>query len=429
MPGFFMLTAQLTTYTSTENTEEIMAENLDRRSFIAGAGGIAGASLLSAKSYTRVLGSNERIQLGIIGSGGRGRSLMNSFNRFSDQCEFIAVCDVYEPNIQEALKLSKAGAKSTFEYKELLDNKDINAIVNATPDHWHANVLLDSVAAGKDAYSEKPFSYSIDQGLKMVKGVRATKQIVQVGMQRRSSEAVRGAKKLVEDGVLGEIVMARAQWYWNQRPMPEKMEVKGKLDWERFQGPAKKRYALDGRRFFRWRNFTDYNGGHMTDQGTHLMDVIQWFCNDGKPPNAAVCQGAIYVHKGGDVPDTFSAVYEYPTFLASWTLCYGNSYEDGWKINIQGKKATMVLDDDGYRVYPEPWRRPEIPPKPIHDYRGGIPTEPHVKNFLECIKSRQEPNAPVEVGHNAVTGPHLANVALREKKRAVLNGSGAVATS
>jgi len=288
-------------------------------------------------------------------------------------------------------------------------------------------VLIDAVAAGKDAYTEKPFAYSIEQGAKMVKAVRATKQIVQVGMQRRSSEAVRGAKKLVDDGILGEVVMARAQWFWNRKPMPQKLELAGKLDWERFQGPAKKRYTLDERRFFHWRNFSDYNGGHLTDQGTHLMDVIQWFCNGGKPPVSAVCQGAIYVHKGGDVPDTFSAVYEYPTFLATWTLCYGNSYEDAWKIHLQGKKATMVIDDDGYRVFPEPWDRPNIPPKAIHEYKGGIPTEPHVRNFIECVKSRQEPNAPVEVGHNAVSGPHLANLAMRAQKRVVLGTDGLVA--
>jgi predicted dehydrogenase len=405
-----------------------MSEKTNRRRFIAGAGaGIAGAGLLTAKSYARVIGANERVQLGIIGSGGRGRSLMRSFQRFADQCEFIHVCDVYEPNIKEALKLSRENAKSTMDYKELLANKDVIAIVNATPDHWHANVLLDAVAAGKDVYTEKPFSYSIEQGVKMVKGVRASKQIVQVGMQRRSSEAVRGAKKIVDDGVLGEIVMARAQWFWNRKPMPQKLQLAGKLDWERFQGPAKKRYPLDERRFFHWRNFSDYNGGHMTDQGTHLMDVIQWFCNQGKPPISAVCQGAIYVHKGGDVPDTFTAVYEYPTFMATWTLCYGNSYEDGWKIHIQGKKATMVIDDDGYRVYAEPWNRPNIPPAIIHEYKGGIPTEPHVKNFLDCVKSRQEPNAPVEVGHNAVSAPHLANLALRQQKRVVLSSDGAVA--
>lgn len=402
-----------------------MTQNMGRRRFIEGAGAsVAGAGFLSAHSYARVLGANDRIQMAIIGSGGRGRSVMNSFNKFSDQCEFIAVCDVYEPNINEALKLARTGARTTMDYRELLDNKDIVAILNGTPDHWHAAVLLDSVAAGKDVYTEKPFSYSIEQGAKMVKGVRATKQIVQVGMQRRSSEAVRGAKKLIDEGVLGEIVMARAQWFWNRKPMPQKLSLQGKLDWERFQGPAKKKYPLDERRFFHWRNFSDYNGGHITDQGTHLMDVIQWFCNDGKPPVSAVCQGAIYVHKGGDVPDTFSAVYEYPTFLATWTLCYGNSYEDSWKIFLQGKQATMVIDDDGYRVYPEVWKRPNIPPAVTHEYKGGIPTEPHVKNFLDCVKSRQEPNAPVEVGHRAVTGPHLANLALRAQKRVMLAEDG-----
>ncbi|MFN0085617.1 MAG: Gfo/Idh/MocA family protein [Blastocatellia bacterium] len=404
-----------------------MSESINRRSFIAGAGSVAGASLLTAKSYGRVIGANERIQLGIVGSGGRGRSVMGSFRKFSDQCEFIHVCDVYEPNVAAALKLSREGARSSVDYKELLANKDVVAVLNATPDHWHASVLLDAVAAGKDVYTEKPFSYSIEQGAKMVKGVRATKQIVQVGMQRRSSEAVRGAKKIVDDGVLGEIVMARAQWFWNRKPMPQKLQLAGKLDWERFQGPAKKHVPLDERRFFHWRNFFDYNGGHLTDQGTHLMDVIQWFCNQGKPPVSAVCQGAIYVHKGGDVPDTFSAVYEYPSFLATWTLCYGNSYEDSWKIFLQGKQATMVLDDDGYRVYPEPWKRPEIPPQPIHEYKGGIPTEPHVRNFLDCIRSRQEPNAPVEVGHNAVSAPHLANIALRAQKRVTLASDGTIA--
>lgn len=405
-----------------------MAENLNRRRFITEAGAtVAGAGMLTAASYSRVLGANDRIQMGVIGSGGRGRSVMNSFNKFSDQIEFIHVCDVYEPNINSALKLSRSGAKTTMDYRQLLDDKDVVAILNATPDHWHHNVLIDAVAAGKDAYTEKPFAYSIEQGAKMVKAVRATKQIVQVGMQRRSSEAVRGAKKIVDDGVLGEVVMARAQWFWNRKPMPQKLELAGKLDWERFQGPAKKRYALDERRFFHWRNFSDYNGGHLTDQGTHLMDVIQWFCNGGKPPISAVCQGAIYVHKGADVPDTFSAVYEYPTFLATWTLCYGNSYEDAWKIHLQGKKATMVIDDDGYRVFPEPWDRPNIPPKAIHEYKGGISTEPHVKNFIECVKSRQEPNAPVEVGHNAVAGPHLANLAMRAQKRVVLGADGLVA--
>ena len=402
-----------------------MADNVGRRRFLGTAGaGLGATSLWTAQSYARVRGANERLQVAVVGAGGRGRSVMGSFNRFPERCQFVGVCDVYAPNIQLALRMARPGAVTATDYRRLLDNPEVEAILSATPDHWHADVLLDAVAAGKDVYTEKPFSYSIEQGVRMVQGVRATKRIVQVGMQRRSSEAVRGAKRLIEGGVLGEVVLARAEWYWNRKPMPTRLALDGDLDWERFQGPAKKRYPLDERRFFHWRNFSDYNGGHMTDQGTHLLDVIQWFCNDGMPPRSAVCQGAIFVHHGGDNPDTFSATYEYPTFLATWTLCYGNSYGEGWKIFLQGKKATMVIDDDGYRVYPEVWKRPEIPPPTLHEYRGGIPTEPHVANFLDCVVSRAEPNAPVEVGHRAVAGAHLANLALRAQRRVTLSEDG-----
>ncbi len=403
-----------------------MSEQNSRRTFIKQAG-VAGA--LTAASYSRVLGANDRIQMAIVGAGGRGRGVMNSFNKIgAGSVEYIAIADVYEPCQQKAVPLARAGAKVTMDYRELLNNKDITAIHNATPDHWHMQVVLDSVAAGKDVYTEKPFALTIEQGAKIVKAVRSTKQIVQVGMQRRSSEMVQSARKLVTEGVLGEIVMARAQWYWNVPANLSAMQFKGKLDWERFQGPAKRRIPQpEPVRYFAWRSFFDYNGGHMTDQGTHLMDVIQWLCNDGKPPKSAVCQGMNTIHTHGDVPDTFSAVFEYPKFMATWTLCYANSYEDAWKITIQGKKATMVLDDDGYRVFPEVWKRPSIPPAVMHDFKGGIPTEPHVANFLDCIRSRKEPNAPVEVGHNAVTGPHLANLALKSRTRVTLSDDGVIA--
>lgn len=402
-----------------------MSDKVNRRNFLAGAAGsVAASSLFTAESYARIIGANDRIQMALIGAGGRGRGVANSFLKVSNQVEFIAIADVYEPRQAEALKFARAGSKATFDYREVLDNKEVVAVLNGTPDHWHAPVLMDAVKAGKDVYTEKPFSLSIEQGAQMVKAVRATKQIVQVGMQRRSSEAVRGAKKLVDDGVLGEVVIARAQWYWNRKPMPKQIPIEGKLDWERFQATARKKHELDSRRFFHWRNFIDYNGGHLTDQGTHLMDVIQWFCNNGKPPVSAVCQGAVMQHKGGDAPDTFSAVYEYPSFMATWTLCYSSSYHNGWQIILQGRKATMELDDDGYRVYAEPWESTNKIPPALHEYKGGIPTEPHVANFLACIKSRQEPNAPVEVGHNAVSAPHLANLAMWQKRRVVLSDDG-----
>ncbi len=397
----------------------------NRRTFIKTASVAGGASLFTAASYNRVLGANDRVQMAIIGAGGRGRSVMGAFNKAgAQQIEFIQVCDVYEANQNIALTMAREGAKATYDYREVLNNKEVVAILNGTPDHWHAQIVMDAVQAGKDAYTEKPFALSIEQGAKIVKAVRSTKQIVQVGMQRRSSEMVQAAKKLVDDGVLGEIALARAQWYWNRPVDISTMKFNGKLDWDRFQGPARHRHELIPPRFFHWRSYFDYNGGHMTDQGTHLMDVIQWLGNHGKPPKSAVCQGMICMQKFGEVPDTFSAVFEYPTFLATWTLSYANSYEDSWKITIQGKKATMVLDDDGFRVFPEVWKRPNIPPAALHEFKGGIPTEPHVANFLECIRTRKEPNAPVEVGHHAVTGPHLANLAYLHKKRVELSDDG-----
>ncbi|NWG12294.1 MAG: Gfo/Idh/MocA family oxidoreductase [Acidobacteria bacterium] len=396
---------------------------MNRRDFIAGVGA-AGATVLTARAWSRVLGANDRIAMGLIGAGGRGRGVMRSFQRYPG-VEFIAISDVYEPNIGETQRTNSCeSCKGTIDYREVLDNKDINAVLIATPDHWHAPMLLDALSAGKDVYLEKPMSHSIEQGAKMVKATRATKQIVQIGMQRRSSPMVQAAKKLVEEGLIGDIVLARAQWFWNQPPLPTNVELRGKLDWDRFQAPCKRKRPLDPLRWRVWRNFWDYSGGHCTDQGTHLMDVIQWFANDGRAPISAQCHGATYNLIGAEVPDTFCAVYEYPKFVATWTLTYGNSYMDGWTITLQGRKGTMVLDDRGYRVYAEPWPKSGQTPEPVKEFKGGIPTEPHVENFLECVRSRKEPNAPVEVGHNAVAGPHLANISLLKKKRAYLNPEG-----
>ena len=146
-----------------------MSDQIKRRRFIAQAGGVGvGLGMLSARSYGRVLGANDRVRLAIVGSGGRGRSLMTSFNKFP-QSEFIVVCDAYEPNQNLALKEARAGAKATYDYREVLNNKDVDAVVNATPDHWHEQILVDAVRAGKDVYTEKPFSLTIEQGARMVR--------------------------------------------------------------------------------------------------------------------------------------------------------------------------------------------------------------------------------------------------------------------
>jgi len=254
----------------------------------------------------------------------------------------------------------------------------------------------------------------LEQSDRMIKAVRASKQVVQIGMQRRSAPALIEAKKLVDEGMLGRIALVKAQWNWNVAGALDNSTLPGKLDWNRFLGTAPQR-ALEPMRFRRWRYFYDYAGGNMTDQGTHLMDVVQWFTKNG-PPTAAQASGYVAKMTGSEHADVFSAVFEYPNMMATWTLDYCNSYENGWTIFLQGDKATMILDDAGYKVLGEPWKRANAP---TMEKLAPVPVEAHIQNFLDCIKTRQEPNAPVEVAAAAVAGPHMANKAMFDGRKFV----------
>jgi predicted dehydrogenase len=362
-------------------------------------------------------GANDRIAYGSIATGGRGRYLNKNFQKLGAQC--VALCDIYEPNLEAAKKDSPEGVKTYLDYHELLQQPGIDAVVIAAPDHHHCPMLLAALDAKKDAYAEKPLSKSLEESQKMVHAVERSKQVVQIGMQRRSAESIMKAKKLVDDGVLGRITMVRPQWHWNIAKELDNSPLPGKIDWNRFLGTAKKR-EIEPMRFRRWRYFWDYAGGNMTDQGTHLMDVVQWFMQSG-PPKAALMHGYVAKMKGAEHPDVFTAVYEFPEFMATWTLNYDNAYENGWSILFQGDKGTMILDEEGYRVYAEPWKRTA---EPIYQEQAPVPIESHIQNFLDCVKSRKEPNCPVHIAAQAVAGPHLANQAFLKGRKLTLSADG-----
>ncbi len=400
---------------------------MDRRTFVGGAVRAGLGALAAPVVSSRVLGANDRVVMGIIGAGGMGRGHMK---RFLNQggMEWAAVCDVYEPNLEAGLQIAGAQAKGHRDHRELLDRKEIDAVLISTPEHWHHDHLIDALRAGKDVYCEKPMSWSIKQGANMVKEVRKTDRIVQIGMQRRSSPIVQEVRQLISEGNLGEVNLVRAEWWWNIT-LNRQVKVEGdKLDWARFVGPARKQ-PFDPIRFRYWRYFWDFSGGNMTDQGTHLLDVVQW-CMGVEKPLSALCYGAVYKLQPSETPDTFAAVFEYPKFTCTWTLTYTNSFEKGWAIVFQGQKGTVELSEAGYKLYPEPWSekgyaRWDVPAGVKENMPGGVTsTEPHIKNFLECVRSRKEPNAPVEVGHAAVRPLHLANIAHHKKTRAVLGDDG-----
>jgi predicted dehydrogenase len=375
----------------------------DRRAFLTGAAGLAVAKKLSA---------NDKSVYGLIAAGGRGRYLSRYFTQLGAQC--VAVCDAYEPNMEAALK-DTPGAKKFIEHEALLAMPGIDFVVCAGPDHWHVPHLLDSIKAGKDVYTEKPLARTLAEGARAVKAVKASGKIVQVGMQRRSAPSLHDAKKIIDDGKLGRITMVKAQWNWNTSKPLNNSPLEGELHWNRFLGSATKR-PVEPMRWRSWRVFKDYAGGNMTDQGTHLMDVVLWFTGKGVP-KSAVAQGYIAKMTGAEHPDVFSAVFDHGDMLTTWTLDYANAYENGWSILFMGDEATMRLDDAGVTVWKEPWHQN---PAPIVEMKAPVPMEPHIQNFLDCIKSRKQPNCTVEIAQAAVAGPHLGNIALFEGRKAKL---------
>lgn len=378
----------------------------DRRRFLAA---LATAPMFVPRS---AWGANDRLAYGVIATGGRGRYLNRKFMSIGAQC--VALCDVYEPHLELA-KQDSPDAKTFIDYNELLAAPGIDAVVLAGPDHHHRPMLLAALKAGKDVYAEKPLSWSLEESQIMINAVRNSHRIVQIGMQRRSAPSIFRAKRLVDEGVLGRITLVKPQWHWNISHPLDNSPLPGKLEWDRFLGSAPTR-PLEPMRFRRWRVFKDYAGGNMTDQGTHLMDVVQWFTKSG-PPVSAVCQGYVAKMEGAEHPDVFSAVFELKDFMATWTLDYCNAYQNGWSITFMGDEGTMILNDDGFTVYQEPWDKH---PEPIFLGREPVPVEPHIENFLECVKTRKQPNCTVEIAAQAVAGPHLANLALYQGKKVTL---------
>ena len=408
----------------------MQTEKVTRRKFLARTA--VGLGVLSHPSFSaRVFGANDRIVMGIIGAGGMGRGHMERFKQRG--VEWAGVCDVYGINRDLGREIAGPRSRDYRDHEELLDRKDVDAVLIATPDHWHHDHLVDAVRAGKDAYSEKPMSWSIAQGADMVAEVRKTDRIVQIGMQRRSSPTIHECKRIIEEGTLGEINLVRAEWYWNME-INKKPVLSSQLDWDRFVGPGPKQ-AFDPIRFRNWRYFWDFSGGNMTDQGTHLIDVIQWMTNTTQP-RSAYCHGKVYKLHPAETPDTFVTIFEYPGFTCTWTLTYTNSFQSGWGIVFQGQKATLELCEAGYKIYREPWAANRYSysrwtlPMPIRqNLSGGVTdTAPHVQNFLDCVRSRRQPHATVELGHQAVRTLHLANISWKKGAQAILAEDGKTVT-
>ncbi|MBM3736508.1 MAG: Gfo/Idh/MocA family oxidoreductase [Acidobacteria bacterium] len=379
-----------------------------RRSFLAA----------TAASYSRILGANKQIRVGLIGAGGRGKYLGAEFKEIG--AEVAAVCDVYQPNLEGGLKIANSGAKSYTNYKRLLEDKVYDAVIVATPDHWHAQMTIDAVQAGKDVYVEKPMAHTIDEGFRMIEATRRTRRVVQVGTQRRSYDVFLEGKKVMESGALGEVHLVNSWWYnYTGDPRPPQIDA-SKLDWTQWLGSAPKR-QFDPARFRNWYWYWDYSGGLMVGQAAHVMDAIHWYMGSMYPAAVTTSAGRVNV-QGVEVPETTCLTAEYPeNYLAVFTLGYKsmryNAYNDQMK-QFHGTKARFDVSRESWALYPQ---SNEIEMKPAQQLSKpgsfNSAARQHIRNFLECIESRKDPNAPVEAGNAGNIVMCMAMDSLRSGKR------------
>ncbi|HXB74534.1 MAG TPA: Gfo/Idh/MocA family oxidoreductase [Candidatus Acidoferrales bacterium] len=391
---------------------------MNRRKFL-----LAGGTVLAAQAAT-----SDQINLGLIGSGSRGTFVMTVFQK-DPALRVAAICDVYEVNLENAVSIaSKAPGtrpKIYRNYKELLADKDIHAVLIATPEHWHAQMVLDALAAGKDVYVEKPLCHTPEEGVQLVEAEKRTKQIVQVGMQRRSYDLYIDGAKLVANGTLGNVRMVRSWWLNNYVGSGGARNAKldGPLDWVQWQGPVKQRIPPDPFIFRNWRNIAEYAGGIVTDQGAHVFDGIHLLMNASYP--LAVTAAAGKPHRAGyNTPESVVVTAEYPEdFIGVFSINYAAmryQLRNDQMNHLDGDKARMDIGREECKVYNQ--GAEDVAAIAKKSEKGfGWATDLHVQNFLECVRTRKTPTAPMRLAFQAVIVTQLGNLSLKNGRRVKWN--------
>lgn len=424
----------------------------------------AARPLFGAGAGASIQGANDRVRMGIIGMGNRGARVFDSFTRHTD-CVFLAAAEVNQAK-RDSFLANRQNAKLDVvgDYKRMLDRKDIDAVLIATPDHWHSQQMVDAISAGKDVYVEKPASNTIPRINAMLDAYKKGKQVVQVGTHQRSWDHFIEAKTYLDGGTLGTIshvVIVQPGSY--ARPREAEAPVPPGLDWDGFQGPAPRKPFKPSR--LAWRGWYDYGGGLVADWGAHHVDVANWFMNaDRKVPLRTMANGAFLVVPNADpeqVADSFSISWQYDNFLMTFAnaQAYTDNPIENWGVYFIGNRASMQVNRQGWAVRPvvAPVRNKVGPPPPptaggvtlgaggaaiapgaggrgggrggnqppveaklFVNPRGGVeedyPLDVHTRNFLDCLKSRQKPSAEFEIGYYAALPCLLALESLQTGK-------------
>jgi predicted dehydrogenase len=340
-----------------------------------------------------------------------------------------------------AIRKSRANPKTYRDYKKLLEDRDVDAVVIATPDHWHALMFVDACHAGKDVYVEKPLSLTVSEGRRMVEVARQANKVTQVGIHRRSSAFLKEAAAFVESGGIGKVTVARAYHVMNSTPNgignPSDSAPPDPAMWDRWLGPAPKVPYNKNRMFYDFRWFYDYSGGQLTNFGVHYMDMIRW-CLGKESPKSVVAMGGKYAVKDNrEIPDTLEVIWDFDGTLVMFAQYNANSAPgnvQGSEMELRGTKGTMYLHGNRWEVVPEkttdqisyartpldreseksynPSRKTAMEGKKMS---GSADTAFHARNFLDCVKSRAKCNCDIEIGHRSTSATLIGNIALKTK--------------
>lgn len=409
-----------------------------RRAFVgAVAAGTALSAQVTARSASRVVGANDRVRVGMIGVGGMGTVHLRAFMKQSEDekdIEVVGVSDVYRKRKERARDIARISDKQVHhDYRDLLARSDIDAVLIAAPDHWHGQMALDALAAGKDVYLEKPMTHTIEEAKAIVEAVKKYNRVMQVGNQGLSAASTHKLKELIDAGEIGPLLCAQATsarnsllGEWNYRVEPE--GTAETIDWTRWLGPAPKR-PFDADRYFRFRKYWDYSGGIATDLFFHALGPILYPMGQRFPARVSA-SGGIYVHKDREVPDTYATMIEYPDFYIEMSGSMANAgMGRHHRQAIYGHKGTLVVNGNEVLLYPETFpellsraqrgqpfqAEPRSFPLPALGPQRDART-PHTANFFASVRSRRQPNAPAELGHKMIVAIKLGVLAYREGK-------------
>ena len=398
--------------------------------------------------------ANDRVGLGFIGFGIRGNILLEAA-RQTGQADFIEVCDCYQGHLERAKERTDGKIATNFaQYKKLLDRKDIDAVVVATPDHWHLPIVLDALSAGKDVYIEKPMTHRIEDGPKIIAAARQHKRIVQAGSQWVSGDQHKKAREIVASGKLGKVTKVTASYNrnsstgsWNY-PIALDLQDGVNFNWKEWLGPAPK-VPYNPERVFRYRKYWDYSGGISTDLFVHLITSIH-FILGAEMPKSVVANGGILFRKDGrEVPDTLDALFDYGDFCVNMAATFNSASTAGQGIQFLGTDGSLSValggpmtelaeyKAEGYGYSTDSWpkamqeafmnqgnHRQESEGSGVKPVQENIDfdnkadaTALHLANFFNSVRTRQPGYETAEVGHHAAAAGHMVNLSYRSGKR------------